>query len=107
LDPATRVAAILEDTQISGFAASARIANVLAQSDFREKMGYWMRIVTEIGRQNEPLFGGLDSITFMFGRLKLVTVPLSPSRSLGLSLEKSTNADFLLAKIRSAVNLTS
>lgn len=105
IDPTIRVAAVVKGPEVSGFATSLKSGNLLEDSKFREKIGYWVRIVTEIGRQTEPVFGELASITFSHQRVKLVTLPISQTKSLGLSLDKSADVNHVLAKIRTRVGL--
>lgn len=106
VDPAIRVAAIVSGSDVSGFASSLKTGNILSEdAKFREKIGYWVRIVTEIARQTEPVFGELSSITFSHEKLKLVTLPISKSKSLGLSIDRSADVNHLLAKIRTRVSL--
>lgn len=107
IDPAIRVAAIVNGSDVSGFASSLKSGNILSEdAKFREKIGYWVRIVTEIARQTEPVFGELGSITFSHEKLNLVTLPISKSKSLGLSLDKSADVNHVLAKIRTRVTLS-
>jgi hypothetical protein len=106
MDPAIRVAALVDGVEISGFATSSKTSNVLTEnSGLRDRIGFLGRVVTEIGRQSEPMFGSLESISFSLDRVRLVTIPLSATRSIGLSIEKSTNPDHLVSKIKSRLGL--
>jgi hypothetical protein len=106
VDPAIRVAAVVDGVEISGFASSLKTGNLLSEnSGLKDRIGFLGRVVTEIGRQSEPLFGSLESISFALDRVKLVTIPLSATRSIGLSIEKSTNPDLLVSKIKSRLGL--
>jgi hypothetical protein len=99
-DPAIRVAAFIEGTEVSGYAEATRTKNILSQNtDLREKIGLWSKFITEMSRQTDQLFGKTESICLTHKALKLVTVPLSPSRSLGLSLDRSSDQDHLLLKL--------
>lgn len=106
IDPTIRAAAIVEGTSISGYAMSPQAIHILdGNSDFREKLGFWTRIVTEMGRQSEPLLGDLESIGFVFSKLKLVTFPISESRSIGFSISRSADTNFLITKIKSKLGI--
>lgn len=59
----------------------------------------WVRLVTEIARQAEPVFGNLGSALFTHGGMKVATFPISTNRSIGLSLEKSADANYVIRKI--------
>jgi len=108
IDMSIRAAAIIDGTTVTGFAMTQRTGNLLGVNpDIREKMGYWVRMVTEIARQTEPLFGGLESITFKHGRLKLITIPLSKTRSLGFSVDKSADENSVLPRIQNRLDLKS
>jgi hypothetical protein len=99
-DPAIRVAAFIEGTAVSGYAEATRTKNILSQNTgLREKIGLWARFITEMSRQTDQLFGKTESICLTHRGLKLVTVPLSASRSLGLSLDRSADPDHLLLKL--------
>jgi hypothetical protein len=105
-DPLIRVAAILEGSEITGFASTPITHNQSdANSDLRDKMGFWTQMVTEIGRQTESYFGSLEAISYRFGKLKLVTLPISKHRSIGLSMDRNANTESVLARIRSKINL--
>ncbi len=104
-DRAIRAAAIVEGDQVSGFALAANTPNLLGRDDdFREKIGFWVRLVTEIARKTENHFGNLDSIDFTFETLKLVTFPLSSTRSVGISLDRSANPVSVIGKVRSQLD---
>ena len=103
VDPAIRAAAIIQGDEVCAFADSAKSTNALSQSQFREKIGFWVRIVTEISRQTEPLFGKTESISFVHEKLKLVTFPLSAHRSIGLSMERSADVNYLIGKVMSRI----
>jgi len=106
IDLAIRAAAIIEGSTVTGFAVTARTGNVLGlNSDLREKIGFWTQMVTEIGRQAEQAFGELESITYKLGRVNLVTIPLSKTRSLGFSLDKSANENSVLPRILTRLDL--
>lgn len=106
LDPTIRAAAIVEGTSISGYAMSPQAIHILdGNSDFREKLGFWTRIVTEMGRQSEPLLGNLESIGFVFSKLKLVTFPISETRSIGVSISRSADTNYLITRINSTLGL--
>lgn len=99
-DSAIRSAVVVEGSTVSGFAASANASDILGRSaDFRQKIGWWARLVTEIARQAEPVFGNLGYALFVHGRMKVATFPISANRSIGLSLEKSADANYLIQKI--------
>ena len=100
VDSAIRSAVVVEGSKVSGFAASAKASDILGRSaDFREKLGMWVRLVTEIARQAEPVFGNLGSALFTHARMKVATFPISANRSIGLSLEKSADANYVIQKI--------
>ena len=99
-DSAIRSAVVVEGSKVSGFAMSAKASDILGRSpDFREKIGMWARLVTEIARQGEPVFGNLGYALFVHGRMKVATFPISANRSIGLSFEKSADANYLIQKI--------
>ena len=99
-DSAIRSVVVVEGSKVSGFAASAKASDILGRSsDFREKIGMWVRLVTEIARQGEPVFGNLGSALFVHGRMKVATFPISANRSIGLSFEKSADWNYLIQKI--------
>jgi hypothetical protein len=99
-EPAIRVAAFIEGAELTGYAETARTKNVLSQSsDLRRKVGFWVRMVTEMSRQSDQMFGRTENITVTHKDLKMVTVPLSEYRSLGLSIDRSADADNIVLKI--------
>lgn len=107
-DPAIRVAAFIEGAEVTGFAETARTKNVLSQnSDLRKQVGFWVNIVTEMARQTDQLFGSTEWICFTHKGLKMVTVPISARRSLGLSLDRSADPDKIIPKILAKFDLTS
>jgi hypothetical protein len=106
-DSSIRVAAFIEGAEVSGYAGSPRITNMLNQSDLREKIGVWARLVTEISRETDQLFGSTEYICLAHKGLKMITVPLSANRSLGLSVERSADLDYLLMKIMVKFDLKS
>jgi hypothetical protein len=100
LDPAIRVAALVDGDEVRSFAQSAKASNVLGEdSVFRTKIGLWVRIIVEMAKQTGKLFGATESVSVNHKGLKLVIVPLSEERSLGLSLDKSANTDNIVSKI--------
>jgi hypothetical protein len=106
VDLSIRVAAVVEGDHVTGFASTARTNDVFGKnSELREKMGRWSRILTEIGRKIEPSFGGLESITFTLGSFKLVTMPISETRSLGLSLDKFADEKAILPRIAARLDM--
>jgi hypothetical protein len=99
-EPAIRVAAFIEGAEVTGYAETARTKNVMSQSsDLRRKVGFWVRMVTEMSRQSDQMFGTTESVTVTHKGLKMVTVPLSEYRSLGLSIDRSADADHIVQKI--------
>jgi hypothetical protein len=99
-DPSIRVAAFIEGAEVTGYAEAARIKNVLSQnSDLRKKVGFWVSIVTEMARQTDKLFGSTEYVCVTHKGLKMVTVPVSARRSLGLSLDRSADTDNVVLKI--------
>jgi len=99
-DPAIRVAAFIEGAQVTGYAETPRTKNVLSQSgDLRKKVGFWVSIVTEMARQTDQLFGSTQYVCVTHKGLKMVTVPVSARRSLGLSLDRSADPDKIIMKI--------
>lgn len=107
LDPAVRVALFVEGDEVTAFAQSERANPVLTREEaFKTKIGYWVRIVTEIGMQTDKLFGATEYVSVVHKGLKMVTVPLSSSRSLGLSLDRSADADFIISKIAALLGIT-
>jgi len=107
-EPAIRVAAFIEGAEVTGYAETARTKNVMSQStDLRRKVGFWVRIVTEMSRQTDQMFGITESVTVTHKGLKMVTVPLSEHRSLGLSIDRSADTDHILQKIMAKFRLVS
>lgn len=107
-DPAVRVAAFIEGAQVTGYAETARTKNVLSQSsDLRKQVGFWVSIVTEMARQTDEMFGNTEWICFTHRGLKMVSVPLSARRSLGLSLDRSADPDKIILKIMAKFDLRS
>jgi hypothetical protein len=105
-DPAIRVAAFIEGAEVTGYAETERTKNVLSQSgDLRKKIGFWVSIITEMARQTDKLFGSTESICVTHKGLRMVTVPVSARRSLGLSLDRSSDPDKVILKIASKFNL--
>ena len=105
-DPAIRVAAFIEGAEVTGYAETARTKNVLSQSgDLRKKIGFWVSIITEMARQTDNLFGSTESICVTHKGLKMVTVPLSARRSLGLSLDRSADSEKIILKITAKFSL--
>lgn len=105
-DPAIRVAAFVEGAEVTGYAETARTKNVLSQSgDLRKKIGFWVNVITEIARQTDKLFGSTESISVTHTGLRMVTIPLSARRSLGLSLDRSAEPDQIIQKIRTKFSL--
>jgi hypothetical protein len=99
-DPAIRVAAFIEGAQVTGYAETPRTKNVLSQSgDLRKKVGFWVSIITEMARQTDQLFGSTEYVCVAHKGLKMVTVPVSARRSLGLSLDRSADPDKVILKI--------
>lgn len=107
-DPAIRVAAFIEGAEVTGYAETARTKNVLSQSsDLRKQVGFWVSIVTEMARQTDKMFGNTEWICFTHKGLKMLTVPLSARRSLGLSLDRSADPDKIIPKIMTKFDLLS
>ena len=105
-DTAVRVAAFIEGAEVTGYAETARTKNVLSQSgDLRKKIGFWVSIITEMARQTDNLFGSTESICVTHKGLRMVTVPLSARRSLGLSLDRSADPDKIIQKITTKFRL--
>ena len=108
LDPAIRVAAFIEGAEVTGYAETARTKNVLSQSsDLRKQVGFWVSIVTEMARQTDKMFGNTEWICFTHKGLKMLSVPLSTRRSLGLSLDRSADPDKVIPKIMTKFDLRS
>jgi hypothetical protein len=105
-DPAIRVAAFIEGAEVTGYAETARTKNVLSQSgDLRKKVGFWVSVVIEMARQTDQLFGGTEYVCVAHKGLKMVTVPVSARRSLGLSLERLADPDKIIPKIMAKFDL--
>ena len=99
-DPSIRVAAFIEGAEVTGYAETARTKNVLSQSiDLRKRIGFWSSIVTEMARQTDELFGRTESVLITHKGLKMVTIPLSARRSLGLSLDRLADTEKIILKI--------
>ena len=85
-----------------------RSKNVLSQSgDLRKKIGFWVSIITDIARQTDNLFGNTESICVTHKGLRMVTVPLSARKSLGLSLDRAADPDKIILKIMTRFSLGS
>lgn len=107
-DPAIRVAAFIEGAEVTGYAETARTRNVLSQSsDLRKKVGFWVSVVTEMARQTDKLFGNTEYVCVAHKGLKMVTIPVSSRRSLGLSLDRSADTDSIILKIMTKFDLVS
>ena len=107
-DPAIRVAAFIEGAEVTGYAETARTKNVLSQSiDLRKKIGFWVSIITEMARQTDELFGSTEYVLMTHKGLKMVTIPLSARRSLGLSLDRSADTEKIILKIMTKFDLVS
>jgi len=107
-DPAIRVAAFIEGAEVTGYAETARTKNVLSQSiDLRKRIGFWSSIVTEMARQTDELFGRTESVLITHKGLKMVTIPLSARRSLGLSLDRPADTEKIIQKIMTKFDLLS
>jgi hypothetical protein len=107
-DPAIRVAAFIDGAEVTGFAETARVKISLGKdNDLRKKIGVWARLATEMSRQVDQTFGNTESITFTHKAVKMVTVPLSTTRSLGLSLDRSANEDNVIEKIMAKFHFSS
>src|SRR5712664_679575 len=105
-DPAIRVAAFIEGAEVTGYAETARTKNVLSQSiDLRKRIGFWSSIVTEMARQTDELFGSTQYVLITHKGLKMVTIPLSARRSLGLSLDRSADTEKIILKITAKFSL--
>jgi hypothetical protein len=105
-DPVIRVAAFIEGAEVTGYAETSRTRNVLSQSgELRKKVGFWVSIVTEMARQTDKLFGNTEYVCVTHKGLKMVTVPLSGRRSLGLSLDRSADPDKIIPKIMAKFSL--
>jgi hypothetical protein len=107
-DPSIRVAAFIEGAEVTGYAESLRTNKVLSQSgDLRKKIGFWVSVVTDMARQTDQLFGSTESICITHKGLRMVTAPVSASRYLGLSLDRSADPDKILLKIMTNFRLGS
>jgi hypothetical protein len=105
-DPAIRVAAFIEGAEITSFAETARTKNAFGQSsDLRKQVGFWVSIVTQMARQTDQMFGSTEYVCFTHKGLKMVSVPLSARRSLGLSLDRSADPDKIIPKIMAKFDL--
>ena len=99
-DPAIRVAAFIEGAEVTSYAEAARTKNAFSQSsDLRKQVGFWSSIVTQMARQTDQIFGSTEYVCFTHKGLKMVSVPLSARRSLGLSLHRSADPDKIIPKI--------
>ncbi len=99
-DPAIRVAAFIEGAEVTSYAEAARTKNAFSQSsDLRKQVGFWSSIVTQMARQTDQIFGSTEYVCFAHKGLKMVSVPLSARRSLGLSLDRSADPDKIIPKI--------
>lgn len=73
---------------------------MLSQSDdLKKKIGFWVSIVREMARQTDKLFGNTEYVCVTHKGLKMVTVPISPRRSIGLSVDRSADPDKIIPKI--------
>lgn len=107
-DPAIRVAAFIEGAEVTGYAEAPRTKNVFGQSgDLQKKIGFWVSVVTEMARQMDQLFGTTESVCVTHKGLRMVTVPVSGRRSLGLSLDRSADPDKMILKIMTKFDLAS
>jgi len=107
-DPAIRVAAFIEGAEVTGYSEAARTKNNFSQSgDLQKKIGFWVSVVTEMARQMDQLFGTTESVCVTHKGLRMVTVPVSGRRSLGLSLDRSADADKTILKIMTKFDLLS
>ena len=99
-DPSIRVAAFIEGAEVTSYAEAARTKNAFSQSsDLRKQVGFWSSIVTQMARQTDQIFGSTEYVCFTHKGLKMVSVPLSARRSLGLSLDRSADPDKIIPKI--------
>jgi hypothetical protein len=106
LDQAIRVAAFIEGAEVTGYAETLRTRNVLSQSgDLRKKVGFWVSVVIEMARQTDQMFGSTEYVCVTHKGLKMVTVPVSAGRSLGLSLDRSADPDKIIPKIMTKFDL--
>jgi hypothetical protein len=60
-----------------------------------------------MGRQTDELFGNTEYVLITHKALKMVTVPLSARRSLGLSLDRSADTEKIILKIMTKFGLGS
>ena len=106
MDQAIRVAAFIEGSEVTGYAETLRTRNVLSQSgDLRKKVGFWVSVVTEMAKQTDQMFGSTECVCVTHKGLKMVTVPVSAGRSLGLSLDRSADPDKIILKIMAKLDL--
>lgn len=99
-DQAIRVAAFIEGAEVTSYAEAARTNKAFSQSsDLRKQVGFWSSIVTQMARQTDQMFGSTEYVCFTHKGLKMVSVPLSARRSLGLSLDRSADPDKIVPKI--------
>ncbi len=104
-DPAIRVAAFIEGAEVTSYAEAARTKNAFSQSsDLRKQVGFWSSIVTQMARQTDQIFGSTEYVCFTHKGLKMVSVPLSARRSLGLSLDRSADPDKIIPKIMAKID---
>ena len=107
-DPTIRVAAFIEGAEVTGYTETPRTKNVLSRSiDLRKKIGFWVSIITEMARQTDELFGSTEYVLITHKGLKMVTIPLSARRSLGLSLDRAADTEKLILKIMTKFDLAS
>lgn len=107
-DQAIRVATFIEGAEVTGYAEAARTKNIFSQSgDLQKKIGFWVSVVTEMARQMDQLFGTTESVCVTHKGLRMVTVPVSGRRSLGLSLDRSADPDKMILKIMTKFDLAS
>jgi hypothetical protein len=99
-DQAIRVAAFIEGAEVTSYAEAARTNKAFSQSsELRKQVGFWSSIVTQMARQTDQMFGSTEYVCFTHKGLKMVSVPLSARRSLGLSLDRSADPDKIVPKI--------
>lgn len=99
-DPAIRVAAFIEGAEVTSYAEAARTKNAFSQSgDLRKQVGFWSSIVTQMARQTDQMFGNTEYVCFTHKALKMVSVPITSRRSLGLSLDRSADPEKIILKI--------
>jgi hypothetical protein len=93
---------------VTSYAEAARTMNAFSQSsDLRKQVGFWSSIVTQMARQTDQMFGSTEYVCFTHKGLKMVSVPLSARRSLGLSLDRSADPDKIVPKIMAKFDLGS